>query len=218
MIKPLYAILLDGGFVTKKLYARLGRHATADDIVAECDRLRAVSDLDGYELLRIYYYDAAPSSESAKLPVSKGKYELSGSERYRQAQSFLGHLELKPHVALRMGETVVSPHKWKIKPTVAKSLIESPRQLADADFALDISQKGVDMRIGLDLARLALRDMVRAVIVVTGDSDFVPAFKFVRREGVKVILDPMGHHIRRELRAHADLVLEDDAAGGQARA
>jgi uncharacterized LabA/DUF88 family protein len=44
-------------------------------------------------------------------------------------------------------------------------------------------------------------------VVVTGDSDFVPAFKFVRREGVKVILDPLGHNIRAELRQHADLVI-----------
>lgn len=208
MIKPLYAILLDGGFITKKLYAKLGRHATADDIVAECDRLQSLPLVAGYELLRVYYYDAAPSSESLKLPVSKGKHELSGTDRFRQAQSFFDHLELKPLFALRMGETVVSPHKWKIKPTATKKLVNTPRPLTDEDFVLDISQKGVDMRIGLDLARLALRDMVRAVIVVTGDSDFVPAFKFVRREGVKVVLDPMGHNIRRELRAHADVVVE----------
>ena len=59
-----------------------------------------------------------------------------------------------------------------------------------------LPKKGVDMRIGLDMARLALRDMVRTIIVVTGDPDFVPAFKFVRREGVKVILEPMGHNVR----------------------
>jgi uncharacterized LabA/DUF88 family protein len=57
------------------------------------------------------------------------------------------------------------------------------------------------------MARLALRETVRAVIVVTGDSDFVPAFKFVRREGVKVILEPMGHNVRLVLREHADIVL-----------
>jgi len=79
--------------------------------------------------------------------------------------------------------------------------------LTDADFDLDISQKGVDMRVGLDMARLSLREVVRAVIVVTGDSDFVAAFKFARREGVKVILEPMGHNVRVELRAHADIVL-----------
>jgi uncharacterized LabA/DUF88 family protein len=64
------------------------------------------------------------------------------------------------------------------------------------------------MRVGLDMARLALRETVRTVVVVTGDSDFVPAFKFVRREGVKVILEPMGHNVRTELRAHADVVLQ----------
>ncbi|WP_420805564.1 NYN domain-containing protein [Altererythrobacter epoxidivorans] len=58
------------------------------------------------------------------------------------------------------------------------------------------------------MARLALRDLVRAVVVVTGDSDFVPAFKFVRREGVKVMLCALGHaSARRELKAHADFVL-----------
>jgi uncharacterized LabA/DUF88 family protein len=85
-------------------------------------------------------------------------------------------------------------------------LITTPRALTDNDFDLDISQKGVDMRIGLDMARLALRETVRAVAVVTGDSDFIAAFKFVRREGVRVFLDPMGHNIRTELRAHADFV------------
>ncbi len=63
------------------------------------------------------------------------------------------------------------------------------------------------MRVGMDMARLALREMVRAVIVVTSDSDFVPAFKFVRREGVKVILEALGINATIELRRHADLVL-----------
>jgi uncharacterized LabA/DUF88 family protein len=58
------------------------------------------------------------------------------------------------------------------------------------------------------MARLALRGMVRAVVVVTGDSDFVPAFKFVRSEGVKMLLCTLGHKgTRRELRAHADFVI-----------
>jgi uncharacterized LabA/DUF88 family protein len=63
------------------------------------------------------------------------------------------------------------------------------------------------MRIGMDMARLALRDMVRKIVVVTADSDFVPAFKFVRREGVVVLLDPMGQKPRVELQQHADFIL-----------
>lgn len=64
----------------------------------------------------------------------------------------------------------------------------------------------------MDMARLALREQVRAVVVVTGDSDFVPAFKFVRTEGVRVILEPLGHNVRLELKQHADLVLDIDHA------
>ena len=62
MSKARYAILLDGGFLTKKLYVKLGnKHATADDIVAECERLQNLTYVADYELLRIYYYDAFPS-------------------------------------------------------------------------------------------------------------------------------------------------------------
>ena len=63
------------------------------------------------------------------------------------------------------------------------------------------------LRIGLDIARLALREMVDIIVVVTGDSDLVPAFRFARREGVRVFLDHMGHGVRRELKAHADIIL-----------
>ena len=71
----------------------------------------------------------------------------------------------------------------------------------------NIEQKGVDLRIGLDIARLALREMVGTLVVVTGDSDFIPAFKFARREGVRVYLHHMGHNISRELKVHTDLIL-----------
>jgi uncharacterized LabA/DUF88 family protein len=211
--KPLYAILLDGGFLTKKLYQKLARHATADDVAHECDRLTSSPYVQDYELLRVYYYDAPPSSLSVQRPVSRTKMDLAATERFRLSQSLYDQLVLKAHFALRMGETTLSPDRWTIKPRVAKELIKSVRPLTDDDFNLDLSQKGVDMRVGLDMARLALRETVRAVVVVTGDSDFVPAFKFVRREGVKVILDPLGSNVRTELRAHADIVLPASVSG-----
>ena len=49
--------------------------------------------------------------------------------------------------------------------------------------------------------------MVDIIVVVTGDSDLVPAFRFARREGVRGFLDHMGHGVRRELKAHADIIL-----------
>lgn len=200
--------MLDGGFVTKKLAESLGRTATAADVVDLCNDIRANAHMANYELMRIYYYDAPPSTESVKQPVTGVPFDLGTTPRARHSQSMYDQLELTDGFALRMGETRLSPHTWKVKPNVVRSLVKTPRALTDADFILDIGQKGVDIRIGLDMARLALRDMVRAVAVVTGDSDFVPAFKFVRREGVKVMLCTMGHTgTRRELKAHADFVL-----------
>jgi uncharacterized LabA/DUF88 family protein len=208
-LKALFAILIDGGFITKKLYNRLARHATAEDILAECHRIHAHPQLADYELLRIYYYDAPPSSAAVARPVSKQPLKLAATERFRLSQSLYDQLATKPNVALRMGETRLGNAKWRIKPRVASELIKEPRILIDEDFDLDISQKGVDMRIGLDIARLALRETVRAIVVITGDSDFVPAFKFARREGIKIYLEPLGHNVRTELRTHSDLVLSE---------
>jgi uncharacterized LabA/DUF88 family protein len=207
MANPRYAVMLDGGFVKKKLVDRLGVHPTADHIVEFCDELCGRPELADHSLLRIYWYDAFPSAESFPYPVSKTDFHAAQSERFRQSQALFDQLSLRPNFALRMGEVSVSPAKWRLKPSVARKLIAAPRPLTDEDFIIDAQQKGVDMRIGMDMARLALRNMVAQIIVVTGDSDFVPAFKFARREGMRVLLHMMGDGGRVELRRHADIVL-----------
>ena len=65
-------------------------------------------------------------------------------------------------------------------------------------------QKGVDMRIGIDIASLAYKKQVDQIILIAGDSDFVPAAKLARREGIDFILDPMGAVIRPDLFEHID--------------
>ena len=40
--------------------------------------------------------------------------------------------------------------------------------------------------------------------MIAGDSDFVPAAKLARREGIDFILDPMGKKINAELFEHID--------------
>lgn len=64
-------------------------------------------------------------------------------------------------------------------------------ELSNDDVSLDLRQKGVDMRIGLDIASLALKRFVNTIVLVSGDSDFVPAAKLARREGMQFILDPL---------------------------
>ena len=96
---------------------------------------------------------------------------------------------------------------WKIGDSAYKSMIKNQRVLQAKDLVPNITQKGVDLRIGLDIARLSLRQLVSTIVVVTGDSDLIPAFKFARREGLRIVLDAMGHSIRRDLKAHADITI-----------
>jgi uncharacterized LabA/DUF88 family protein len=94
---------------------------------------------------------------------------------------------------------------WKLGRAALRSLARRQRAVTAQDFVPDMGQKGVDIRIGLDIARIAVKHMVDIIVLVTGD--FVPVMKFARTEGIKVYLEPMGHGIRPELKAHADFVL-----------
>lgn len=63
------------------------------------------------------------------------------------------------------------------------------------------------MKIGLDVAWLASKGIVDRIILVAADTDFIPAMKFARREGVQVVLVPMGTNmLNKALKAHADEV------------
>ena len=67
-----------------------------------------------------------------------------------------------------------------------------------------IEQKGVDMRIGLDIASLAYKKQVDQIVLISGDSDFVSAAKLARREGIDFILDPLGAPVKPDLFEHID--------------
>jgi len=60
------------------------------------------------------------------------------------------------------------------------------------------------MRIGLDIASLAYKKLVDKIVLISGDSDFVPAAKLARREGIDFVLDPMWNHINPDLHEHID--------------
>lgn len=200
-----FAILVDGGFVIAKLRKRLGKSPEASHVGAECKRIQSHPALKGHRLLRAYFYHAPPATDELQHPLDQTITKLSESPVYHDTRRLLDSLELQPDFALRLGETL--PVGWKLGDRAVQSLSEKPRTVQAADLVPDIKQKGVDLRIGLDIARLSLCHLVDTIVVVTGDSDMVPAFKFARREGLRIYLDHLGHGVRRELKAHADLIL-----------
>jgi len=76
--------------------------------------------------------------------------------------------------------------------------------LTDTDFVLSVEQKGVDMKIGLDISSIAFKHQADQIILISGDSDFVPAAKQARGEGIDFILDPMWATIKPDLFEHID--------------
>lgn len=201
-----FAILIDGGFIKKKLQQRHRHFPTVAEIDSEVARIKANAALSKCALLRVYFYDAPPASGRLTNPVDAAQTDLSAHPHYRQNLGLQQSLEMQPDMALREGETVV--HGWALGDAALQNIVDNgPRMLEARDFVPNIEQKGVDLRIGLDIARLSLRRMVDVIVVVTGDSDMVPAFKFARREGIRVYLDHMGHGVKRDLKAHVDLIL-----------
>jgi uncharacterized LabA/DUF88 family protein len=73
------------------------------------------------------------------------------------------------------------------------------------DYELKFEQKGVDMRIGIDVATLALNHHVERIVVVTNDTDLIPALKAARRCGVQVVITQIG-----SMNTHPDLVEDAD--------
>ncbi len=72
------------------------------------------------------------------------------------------------------------------------------------DIALGLRQKGVDMRIAIDIASITLKKQAQTIVLVSGDSDFVPAAKLARREGMEFILDPLWQNVNEDLFEHID--------------
>ena len=100
-----------------------------------------------------------------------------------------------------------SSRLWTINAKHTKPLLNGKikiSDLKDEDLTYPLNQKAVDMKVGLDIATLAFKDQVDQIILIAGDSDFVPAAKFARREGIDFILDPMMNHISQSLYEHID--------------
>lgn len=201
------ALLLDGGFVKKKLQElNGGSFPDTKDVVGLCQSIMAKPRLANGELFRAYYYDAPPLSGRANNPVDGSTIDFSKTAVAIQNRQLIDSLELEPDFAVRRGHLIQSG--WKLGRIALRKIRKGPPEpIEPRDLVPDISQKGVDIRIGLDIASLALKRVVGNLVLVTGDSDFVPAMKLARKEGMKVYLETMGHGVHRDLKAHADLVI-----------
>ena len=120
---------------------------------------------------------------------------------------FLNELKHHRKFALRLGRLSDTQLNYHLNTETTKKLLQGKLEVEDIsqqDLVLNIEQKGVDMRIGVDISSLAFKNQVNQIVLISGDSDFVPAAKQARREGIDFILDPMGAPIKEDLFEHID--------------
>lgn len=203
------AILVDGAFYRKRA-AHLWGKKTAENRAKELSAYCMAHLSDGHEdrtLYRIFYYDCEPiGRRSVFHPLKQLNVDLDKSDTHKWAMEFFDELRKRRKFALRMG-TLSNQATYNLRPEATKQLLLAKKKLEDlteSDFMFVAQQKGVDMKIGIDIASLAYKKQVDQIILISGDSDFVPAAKLARREGIDFILDPMWADIKSDLFEHID--------------
>jgi uncharacterized LabA/DUF88 family protein len=181
-------ILIDGGFLRVKSQLA-GKTYTPGFI----ERFAHKCKLADEDIFRILYYDCAPSTQTVTLPVSGNPYTFQGSDHW------MHELAGKDLFAVRRGVLKFRGYKPKNTPVAPK------RALTDADFKPDFEQKGVDMRIGLDIAAYSANRAVDRIVLVSNDTDCVPAMKYGRKAGLQIVTVQLpGSTSAKELVAHSD--------------
>ncbi|HFN9142054.1 TPA: NYN domain-containing protein [Staphylococcus aureus] len=159
------------------------------------------------KLYRIFYYDCPPIDKIVYHPLLKKNVNFSNTDTKKWTEDFFKEMSKKRKVALRLGELSEYSVEYNLKYSITKKLLNGSIDLNDLkekDFSLSLQQKGVDMKIGLDIASLSFKHQVDKIILIAGDSDFVPAAKLARTEGIDFVLDSLGADIRNNLSLHID--------------
>ncbi len=205
------AVLVDGGFYRRRAYNLFGDKAPKDrasELVEYCWRhLKRGKDAPPNHLYRIFYYDCPPIKQNLFHPLLQKPINMEKTETYAWSTEFLAELAGKRKVAIRLGDLQERESGYRLKDKTVKALCRGDldfSQITESDFELNLVQKGVDMRIGLDIASIATKRLATQIVLIAGDSDFVPAAKFARREGIDFILDPMWQKVRPALNEHVD--------------
>jgi uncharacterized LabA/DUF88 family protein len=131
------------------------------------------------DLLRTYYYHCLPYMSPVPTPEEEERF--AGKQRFFSALNRLNRFEVREG-------------KLEFRGTDR----ESSRPIFE--------QKRVDIFLGVDLVLLAVKQRIHRAILITGDSDFLPAIRAAKNEGVVVHL----YHGTGPQQPHRDLWEEVD--------
>ena len=205
------AVLVDLSFFLKcynRIKRKKGSPPHAPERVAKSvwDTAAQHVDRDKDELYRILVYDCRPFDKKVHNPITGKAIDFSKSAQAKFRNDLCVALKQKRKMALRLGD-LQDGKRWQFHNRTVKGLLNGSlklESLKESDVFYDMKQKGVDIKIGIDIASLALKKLVDRIVLITGDADFVPAAKLARREGIDVVLDPLWNPISPDLHEHID--------------
>ncbi len=112
------------------------------------------------DILRTYYYHC-PAYQS-KPPTDEE------SRRYAGQRQFFEQLDRLPRFEVRLGRLAFRGHDQQGRPR--------------------FEQKRVDILLGVDMVLHAVKQAIQEVVLVAGDSDFIPAIEVAKNEGALIRL------------------------------
>lgn len=215
------AFFIDGGYFKRRIDFYHRRHFDVNTNPLTPEALQKVlyklvgrhkKDLERDQVYRIYYYDAPPFDGQQREPVPQNIGEGCRTRNFKTDPKVQFQIELHEKLqssrklAVRMGK-LANHKRWIISEVTQKKLLRGELAVAELrpdDFYLDLKQKGVDTRIGIDITTVTLRKFADTIVLMASDADFVPAAKLARTHGMDVVLDPLYGDVDKDLECHVD--------------
>lgn len=191
---------IDGGFLKKAGAKALGIPPGEKfdlDPVALVDWVKNLDPFDRKdEFLRVYWYE--------------GEYD-SDDKRHPAQRRYFDSLESAPGLEVRTGYLVerTPPWHYPLEQALKKLEVDLVEFKKLFEMKPELTQKGVDALITLDLVHHADKGSYDWALLMAGDKDLVEAVWNVQDEGKHVVIAaPTGAGIAPELRRAADLLVE----------
>jgi len=154
------AIFIDGGYLDALAEDEFKIRIDYEKLVSKIQEIVASKTPESVDLLRTLYYHCLPYQSSHPTAVE--------AMRYSKKRSFFSALKRIPRFAIREGRL-----NYKGIDNMGKPIFQ---------------QKRVDLMLGLDFALLSGKQQITHAVIVSGDSDLLPAFHVAKEEGILVWL------------------------------
>ena len=214
------AYIVDGGFFTKrfkKIYREFPSAEQVESYVKDIQKYISSNYCPSHsEIYRIFYYDSKPlMNKTIKNPIDSSDFNLGDMESFKENNKLQQNLKRKSYFALRFGTLSIPEarvrgekisNQWTVNNRKLMSL--SDRYIKPRDLVPNIKQKGVDMRMGLDIAIITSKKLCTKIVLLSGDADMIPAMKQARKEGVQVFLHTFDNNVSPDMYSHSDIVIK----------